>query len=366
MSMRFGGLGIVLIVVGSSFLSGCGNNNKSSSTNTMYVATQSAAQVWGYRANFNDGSLSTINGSPFAAEAGATAIVIDPAKNFAYVANAAPTNDIDRFSIDANGSLVPISGNQPVGVNPVALAMDADGKFLFVANRGSNSISVFSVGANAALTEVAVPPCSTQCFPVNDPVAIAVTPGSDFVYVVDQVDGTIVTFHLDASTGVLTSDVALPPVLVGSTPSSLAMNPDGTLLYVTNQGSNNVNGFKIGSGGDLTSIGAAVGAGVGPVSAVIDPSGQFLYVVDHDSNQISAYRITFGSGTLTATSGSPFNTGLGPLFVAISPTNKFLYVSNNSAGTISGFGIDPANGNLSPAHAAVDTGLQPAGIAFGR
>jgi 6-phosphogluconolactonase len=367
MAMRFGRLGIVLILAGSSFLIGCGHSSsKSSSTNTMYVATQSAAQVWGYRANFNDGTLSTINGSPFAAEPGATAIVIDPSKDFAYVANAAPTNDINRFSIDQNGSFVPISGNQAVGVNPVALAMDPGGKFLFVANRGSNTISVFSVAANAALTEVGVPPCTTQCFAVTDPVAITVAPTSDFVYVLDQVDGQIVRFHLDSNTGILTSDVALPPVPVGSTPSSMAMNPAGTLLYVTNQGSNNISGFKVGSGADLTSIGNPTAAGVGPVSAAVDPSGQFLYVVNHDSNQISGYKITSGSGALTPTSGSPFNTGSGPLFVAISPTNKFLYVSNNSAGTISAFGIEPTSGNLSPATAAVDTGLQPAGIAFGR
>jgi 6-phosphogluconolactonase len=367
MSMRFGGFGITLLLLGSSFLVGCGNDSsKTSSTNTMYVATQSAAQVWGYHANFNDGSLSTINGSPFAAEQGATAIVIDPAHSFAYVANAAPTNDINRFSIDLNGSLAPISGNQAVGTNPVALAMDSGGKFLFVANRGSNSISVFSVGSNAALTEVVVAPCTTQCFLVTDPVAIAVAPASNFVYVLDQIDGTIVTFHLDNSTGILTSDVALPPVPVGSTPSSIAMNPAGTFLYVTNQVSNNISGFKVGSGGDLTAIAASFPAGSAPVSSAVDPSGQFLYVVDHGSNQISGYRITAGSGDLTAVSGSPFNTGGGPLFVAISPTNKFLYVSNNSSGTISGFKIEPASGNLSPSSAAVNTGLQPAGIAFGR
>lgn len=332
----------------------------------MYVATQSAAQVWGYRANFNDGSLSAINGSPFAAEPGATAIVIDPSHSFAYVANAAPTNDIDRFSIDLNGSLVPVSGNQAVGTNPVALAMDTGGKFLFVANRGSNTLSVFSVGSNAALTEVVVPPCTTQCFPVNDPVAIAVAPASNFVYVLDQVDGLILTFHLDSNTGILTSDIALPPLAVGSTPSSIAMNPAGTFLYVSNQGSNNVSGFKVGTGGDLTAMAGPFATGTGPVSSAVDPSGQFLYVVDHGSNQISGYRITAGSGDLTAVSGSPFNTGSSPLFVAISPTNKFLYVSNNASGTISGFGINPTSGNLSPASAAVDTGLQPAGIAFGR
>ncbi|HEX2600249.1 MAG TPA: beta-propeller fold lactonase family protein, partial [Terriglobales bacterium] len=153
MSMKFASLAGVFVAVVVSLLTACGGHS-SPSTNNMYVATQASAQVWGYLANFNNGRLSTMSGSPYAAQPAATAIVLDPAKTFAYVAESAPTNQIDRFSIGSNGALTAISGGVPAGNNPVALAIDPGGKFLFVANQLSNSISVFSIGSNAGLTAV--------------------------------------------------------------------------------------------------------------------------------------------------------------------------------------------------------------------
>jgi len=153
------------------------------------------------------------------------------------------------------------------------------------------------------------------------------------------------------------------------------MNPAGSYLYVANAGSNNISGFGIArlgnplglAPGTLTAMDKSpFAAELEPVSAAVDPSGQFLYVVDQASNQISGYRITATTGDLTPTVGSPYNTGAGPIFVAISPINKYLYVSNNSAATISGFAIDPNGGNLAAVSSAVTTGTQPTGIAFGK
>ncbi|HEY1271002.1 MAG TPA: beta-propeller fold lactonase family protein [Terriglobales bacterium] len=376
MVMRFRRLGIVPAFVFLCLLIGCGNgSSNTSSTNTMYVATQSPGEVWGFRANFNNGSLTTINGSPFPAKAAATALVIEPGHNFGYVAESAPTNNIDSFSIDSNGSFVP-GGSQAVGADPVALVMDAGGKYLFVAERGANSVEVFAVGSNAALTPAGA-------VAVTDPVALSISPTADFLYAVDQVDATVWIFHVDPNTGALSADVKLPPVPVGNTPSSVVMTPlptgttafpaaTGSFLYVTNRGDNTLSGFKIDDGnsggtrGDLLSVGAVFSAATAPVASAVDPSGQFLYIVEHDSNEIRGFRITSGTGNLTALSASPYNTGSGPLSIAISPTNKFLYVSNNFAGTVAGYAIDPQTGNLGTALAPVTVGLQPVGIAFGR
>lgn len=381
MLMRFSCL--ALIVVAFCLLVSCGNNSKFSSTNTMYVATQSAAQVWGYRANFNNGSLSTINGSPFAAQP-ASAILIDPSQSFAYLATAA--NQILRFSFDLNGSLIPVSGGQGVptgGASPAALAMDSAGKFLFVANQGtgvagSSSISVFSVGSGAALTPVQGSPFPVRLpvnFPVANPnpaaVALVVQSAMNLLYVVDEDDDYVLTYPFDSGTGILPA-TPTQATLAGTSPAAAAMNPAGTFLYVANFGSNNVSGFVIGTTaqqglGSLTPMNQApFTAELGPMSAAVDPSGQFVYVVDHDSNQISGYRIDATTGNLTPTTGSPYSTGAGPIFVAISPINKFLYVSNNTAATVSGFSIDPASGNLSTVTPAVTAGAQPTGIAFGK
>jgi 6-phosphogluconolactonase len=351
-------------------LAGCGSSStkKISTTDTMYVAARGPGAIWGYHANFNDGSLTLVNGSPFRAESGASAIVIDPSKAFAYVANTgfgiAP-GTVESFSFDLNGSMIKV-GTQNVGLSPVALTMDPAGKFLFVANRDSNSISVFSVGSNASLTAVPSSP-----FAVSNPVALGVTPSGKILFVVDQVQALIWAFNIGAN-GALSSNPLLPPVGTGSAPSALAMNSLGSFLYVANRDSENVSAFSIASGtgqveGTLSIIsGSPYPAGLGPASAVVDPSGQFLYVANADSNEISGYRIRAGTGTLTTLTNSPYSTGAGPSYVAISPTNKFLYVSNRGAASLSAYSITPTTGNLAPASGAVATGGQPSGIAFGK
>jgi 6-phosphogluconolactonase len=366
MSMRFACLCAAVTAASLFVFTGCGGHS-SPSTSNMYVATQASAQIWGYLANFNNGSLSAISGSPYAAQPAATAIVLDPAKAFAYVAESAPTNQIDRFSIDSNGALTAISGGVPAGNSPVALAIDPGGKFLFVANQLSNNISVFSIGSNADLSEVSGSP-----FPVTDPVALAVPSSGNLLYVADQLNSAIDIFSFD-SAGKLTLLGFPVPLTAGTAPSAIAINPAGTFLYVTNAQTNNVSAFTIAKAapntpGDLIPIAGSPFAtgGFKPVSATVDPSGQFLYVVDQGSNQISGFRIAPVTGRLSATLNSPYNTGALPTFVAISPSNKYLYVSNGGAASISGYKINPGSGELAPTSATVSTGSSPAWIAFGK
>ncbi|HET7207762.1 MAG TPA: beta-propeller fold lactonase family protein [Terriglobales bacterium] len=356
-------------------LLGCGSStlNSISSTDTMYVAARGSAQVFGYRANFNTGELTTINGSPFAAQQAPSAIVIDPSHAFAYVANAG-SNTVESYSFDLNGSMIKVA-TQSVGITPVALAMDSAGKFLFVANQGSNSISVFTIGSGGSMTPVATGTCAASpasCFLVNHPAALAITPSTNFLFVADQVDNVVVTFQVDPATGLLSPNRQLPPVGVGASPSGLAMDSGGNFLFVANHGSNDLSAFTVASSnsllpGNLTSIaGSPFATGLGPAGAAVDPSGQFLYVTDQNSNEVSGFRIRAVSGLLSKLSASPYSTGVAPVAVSISPTNKFLYVANSGSASISAYSIDPPSGNLIPASGAVPTGPVPAAIAFGR
>jgi len=385
MSMRFRWLASVVMAVSICFWMGCGGSSTAGTT-SMYVATQGSAQIFGYRSNINSGNLSSINGSPFIAGAGATSIVIDPTHAFAFVANTG-TSDISRFSISANGTLVAMSPNQALVGTPGGMTMDSSGKFLFVTLPQNNQISIFAV-SSGNLSEVPNSPFSSDAFNIQAPIAVAVSPKSNFLYVanqvaLNQVNGSISIFSFDPTSGVLPvlnpatpniAAAAFPPVQAGTTPSAIAISPGGSFVYVTNSGTNNLDGFAVDTGatnptnvGDLVPIvGTPFPAGLHPVAAAIDPSGQFLYVVNQNSNTVTGYKIAHTDGKLTTLANSPFNTGAGPVAIGISPTNKFLYVSNNSANTISTFSIDPPSGNIGPTSATVSTGAQPAGIAFGR
>jgi 6-phosphogluconolactonase len=374
-------LAIALTVV--LVLFGCGSTNTISSSDTMYVAAKASHGVWGYYADFNIGTLKTIGGSPFQAQQGPTAIVINPAHTFGYVSNAS-SNTITSYTFDLSGSMI-ANGSQPTGPTPVALAIDSGGKFLFVANQGTpvpnfaaGYLSVFSIRADGTLTPVQaqvplpVLQCPTpQALSCPAPVALAITPSATFLYAADQTQNLIFTFAVDPSTGKLAPDATLAPVSTEIAPSGLAMDSMGTLLYVANRDSESVTGFTVSADnsaapGALSAIAGSFATGLSPLALAVDPSGQFLYVTDKTSNEVTGFKIKGTIGTLSALSNSPYNTGPAPNAIAISPTNKFLYVSNSGNGSLSAYKIDPASGNLIPASGAVPTGAQPAGIAFGK
>ena len=377
----------ILIALCLGFLISCGRSGSSTaSTTSMYVVMQGSAQIFGYRSNINSGGLSTINGSPFTSEPAAL-IVIDPAHTFAYVASQA--GHVLSFAIDLNGTLGAMTTGPSLTATPLSMTMDSAGKFLFI-GQADGSIAVFSIGSNASLTPApgspfvfapnpAIPNTTTE-----DPAALGVfsaTSGgstTDFLYVVNSTlpnftNGQVSIFSFDSSGVLSPASANFAPLPVGTTPTAIAVSTsaNGNFIYVTNGGTNNVNGFAIdltpGDVGNLLPMtNSPFSAGLHPVAAAVDPSNQFLYVVDQNSNQISGYRITRVNGNLTPLSNSPYNTGAAPVAIGISPTNKFLYVSDNSSNTITPYSIDAPSGNIGPLSAAVSTGPLPAGIAFGK
>jgi DNA-binding beta-propeller fold protein YncE len=76
-----------------------------------YVANANSANVSGYTINAITGVLTPISGSPFAAGAAPSSVVVHPAGKFAYVANIGSAN-VSGYTINAaTGVLTPISGS---------------------------------------------------------------------------------------------------------------------------------------------------------------------------------------------------------------------------------------------------------------
>ncbi len=345
----------------------CGSSS-SRPAGVLLMTSQGATEVTSYGINLDSGALSQINTSATTQNV-PSAIVLDPSGAFAYVANTA-SNTLSVYSVNANGTLAAVSGNPATGTVPVALAIDSAGHFLFVANQGSNNISVFSVGSGGSLTEVAGSPFPTGSTPTPtspstaSPAGVAVAPSGNFLYVANQGQETISVFSIDSS-GALTP--LFSPFTAGTAPTAIAVatiigSPALSILYVANQGSSNVSAFTINSDGSLAAIGGSpFAAGLGPVSAAIDPSVNFLYVADLNSNQLSGYRIDPSTGALTAFSPATVSTGSRPVFVAIHPGGQYLYVANNGSDSISGFKLTAKSGALTPL-ASVTSASRPAGI----
>jgi 6-phosphogluconolactonase (cycloisomerase 2 family) len=89
-------------------------------------------------------------GSPTNVGSNPVAMVVDPKSNFLFVA-AKDQNQVFGFRINASeGTLTALSpANMSTGSAPIALAMHSTGEFLFVSNNGSANISSFNVNTTS-------------------------------------------------------------------------------------------------------------------------------------------------------------------------------------------------------------------------
>jgi 6-phosphogluconolactonase (cycloisomerase 2 family) len=221
------------------------------------------------------------------------------------------------------------------------------------------------------LTPVAGSPFVTGTTPTPQapstaaPVGITVS-SNNFVYVANQGQNSISAYSLNTGSGALTPLPGSPFVLTSTAPTGiLAVQTANSVrvLYLTNEGSNNLSGFLINTDGSLIEVaGSPFSAQLGPVALAVDTTKNFLYAAEMNSNEISQYRINPGSGSLSALSPAAVSTGTSPVSIAIHPNGLYLYTANVGSDSINGFRISVQSGTLSPIQTAT-TSSRPAGLA---
>src|SRR5207248_11042345 len=134
--------------------------------------------------------------------------------------------------IGASNELTEVPPRVPTGASPIALAIDPAGGFLFAANAGSNSVSVYSINSGSgALGEISGSP-----FPTTSPLALALSPSGKFLYVANAPSGMVSAYGIQ-STGALTGGVSFA---AGPNPSSIAVDSGAHSLYATHVTSSTV------------------------------------------------------------------------------------------------------------------------------
>jgi 6-phosphogluconolactonase len=284
---------------------------------------------------------------------------ISGGKQFGYVTGPG-TDEVFQFQLRANGSLAPLNTpNAAVGSSPVSVLIHPSGLFAYTANFAGNNVTLLSVNKGNGELMVPVntnpipPPTPPNIFNTQaGPVALAMTPNGSFLYALNQTSGNISAFTVDPANGNLT--VIFPPgsnsppffgSFVG--PSSIAISPNGDLLFVAVPSQHAISAFAIDSKGVLTQAASplTLGAGVTPAFVMVEPSGHFLYATDSTSNAVLGFSIQSG-GALTPINGSPFAAGSQPVAMTANPQGSLLYVGNRGSNDVSAFVIDAASGAL--------------------
>ncbi len=225
-------------------------------------------------------------------------------------------------------------------VTNVVVSCGQTGRFAYVANKLSNSISAYMVSSTTgALTPVAGSPFVSTG---SQPDSVWVGPGGNFLYVANSGSNDLSLFSI-SGTGLLNP---LGTVPTGVAPNHIVVDPTGSYLYVSNYSSNDISAYAINaSNGGLTEIsGSPFPVGVAPTSLAIN--GQFLYVANYGSRSVSVLQVSSSNGALSDVAGSPFAAGTGPISIAIDSSGAFAYVANEGGATISEYSIDTTSGAL--------------------
>jgi YVTN family beta-propeller protein len=237
---------------------------------------------------------------------------------FAYV-----TNWIDNsvWVIDIATNNV-VGSPIPVGRLPEGVAVTPDGTKVYVANNNLNlngtgtdtdTVSVITTATNTVVATITVG---------NQPSGVAVTPDGTKVYVVNQ-GGTVSVIATASNTVVAT-------VTVGANPSGVAVTPDGTKVYVVNTGYGGSSTVSVIATASNTVVGSPIPVGFFPRGIAITPDGTKVYVTNQSDGTVSVI--------VTATNnvvGSQITVEKLPLGVAVTPDGTKVYVANRGSGTVS-------------------------------
>jgi DNA-binding beta-propeller fold protein YncE len=239
-------------------------------------------------------------------------IAIAPDGRSAYVLDGGAST-ITAFAIDELGRLTRIG--TPVETDPSApgpfppcsldvtspcpfgLAVAPSGRRLYVANVGSNTVSVFNIHPNGELGRLGSPVPAGGIGPRG----LAISPDGRRLYVTHRNTDTIGVFAIDESG--LIEPFGQPVRLPGCTPSGTppqpqcspmwaSITPDGHWLYTTNQASGDLSTFAVGPDGGLTAVGTRVPVGRRPEGIAITPDGRFFYASVIDENALKAFAIS--------------------------------------------------------------------------
>ena len=346
-------------------LSGCLGSSSSSIAPTLaflYVVGQGDNSIHAFDEK-STGDLSGVAVPSFATIPRPVSIALHPSRNFLYVPNQT-SNTVSGFTIDhTSGVLTPIGTalaptpvcNPGVCSNPIGIAVNSGGQFLFVLNQGSASpavpasISVFNIDqTRGLLSPISGSPFAFASLSAPNPQFLAISPTQGFLYVSNGTAGNISAFAIGAS-GALTELGSPVSLGAGAVAAGLAIDPKGQFLYAADSANNKIASFNV-AGGPLAAVGSFP-AGTKPVAVTVDNTSSFVFAANQGSNDVSAF--TTASGALTQVAGSPYlvqPTGsVGtpqPIFLTVDVSNTFLYVANFGSSSISAFGIKSSDGTL--------------------
>jgi 6-phosphogluconolactonase len=252
------------------------------------------------------------------------------------------------------------------------------GPFLFMVGQTSDNLFTFRGSDSGAISPMA------SVATGHAPSAVVMESLSSFqmnLFVADSASNNLAVFNIDPTTGTVNPTGITVPV--GANPIAIGLRgPSGTgganttlddgALYVLNQGSNSISGFKItDASGHMAELpGSPFATQASPQAIAVVTGGTspstlatFVYVANGALGTISAFKVN-ADGSLTELTGSPFAAGANISALGSRPGGVILLASDSGSNKVLGFQIQN-NGSLTPLPGStVAAGSQPGALTF--
>jgi len=243
-------------------------------------------------------------------------VSIDKSGKWVFVANYS-SGSLTALPVNSDGSLAPAAQliqHTGTGVNKERQEMphvhstilSPDEKYLYVADLGTDKEFTYRFDPAQPMPLTDAPDSFVSVTPGSGPRHIVFHPSQPLLYLLSEMSGTIDAFHYDQHTGKLSHFQRIRSTTKNFTgdPGSadIHIRPDGKFLYASNRGtSNTLAVFAIGKDGSLTNKQYISVNGKHPRNFVIDPTGHFLLVANRDTDNIVVFAIDPVTGLLKAT-----------------------------------------------------------------
>jgi 6-phosphogluconolactonase len=328
-----------------------------------------ATGIYVYKLDMATGTLSPVSTSP--GTVNPSYIQVHPSGQWIYAVNETgssqgdPSGTVSAFRLTKGGTVLEFINTVPSAGNyPCFIQIDQTGHFAMVANYGSGTVSLLPLKADGSLGTAVSTDRHAGRGPSDRQEAahahmIEVSPDNQFAYSCDLGTDKIYRYLLDTENGTLIASGDPYSTKPGSGPRHLVFHPVKNFVYVVNELNGTIecmtadtltgklSGFQI-----ISTLAAGDGHDAGCADIHIAPSGNFLYASNRGTyNNIAMYSIAEDTGTLTLI-GHQDVKGKTPRSFVIDPTGTYLLVANQDSDNVVTFRIDPETGKL------IDTGIE--------
>jgi 6-phosphogluconolactonase len=191
------------------------------------------------------------------------------------------------------------------GPHAHSITLDPANRLAFAADLGLDKILIYHLDLQDGKLE----PHRTPWIEVHagaGPRHLSFHPNGRYVYVIDELDNTVIAFGYDPARGTLRALQTLSALPVGFDGTSYCadvhLTPSGAFLYGSNRGHDSLAAFAVNEQtGQLTPRGHWPTGGKNPRNFAIDPSGTYLLTANQDTDNVVVFAIEPQSGDLRPT-----------------------------------------------------------------